>query len=85
MNITYLKPAGQFAGVSILTLALAACGSSDSSNDNTPAPTAQNPDDSSVKAVVVNASAGGFSATADDPANKYTYFNFATGEVVETH
>ena len=32
--------------------------------------------------VSVDASAGGMGAPADDPKNKYSYFNFATGEVV---
>ncbi len=31
----------------------------------------------------VDASAGGFRAAVDDPKNKYTYFSFASGDVVE--
>jgi len=31
----------------------------------------------------IDASAGGFGAKADDPKNKYTYFNFATDSVIE--
>lgn len=33
--------------------------------------------------VVIDASAGGVSASLDSPSNKYTYFNFKTGKVVE--
>lgn len=34
-------------------------------------------------AKTIDASAGGFSAKADDPLNKYSYFNFASGDVIE--
>lgn len=37
----------------------------------------------SVVTKTLDASAGGFGAAADDPKNKYTYFSFAAGDVVE--
>ncbi len=56
---------------------LSACGSGDGNNDNPPISSGGSP-----TSVQINATAGGFGAATDDPANKYTYFHFKTGEVV---
>lgn len=87
MKTTTLKLAAQLASATLLASVLTACSTSDSSTNNDPNPDPdsmpENQDESSVKSVVVNASAGGFGAAADDPTNKYTYFSFTAGEVVE--
>ncbi|MCF6337986.1 MAG: HmuY family protein [Gammaproteobacteria bacterium] len=67
------------AGQALITLAvvgtLSACGGGN--NDNPPVSGGSSP-----TPVQIDATAGGFGAAIDDPANKYTYFHFKTGEVV---
>lgn len=66
------------AGLLIMT----GCGSSSSSK--TPTGTVDDtPSQSTVKSITIDATAGGFNASADDLKNKYTYFDFATGKVIE--
>lgn len=66
-------------------LALTACGG-DSNNSSSvqPAPSpAPGSGIATATQVIVDATAGGSGADANDPANKYTYFSFSTGAVVE--
>ena len=77
-----------------LSIGLTACGGSSSSSSAatpdgggvTPGDGASNPGDgngSNATQVVVDASAGGSGASADNPDNKRSYFSFASGAVVE--
>lgn len=60
---------------------LAGCGGGGDNNDPEPKNSSLNPEGVTTKQI--DATAGGRGAAADDPANKYTYFNLATGAVVE--
>jgi len=75
----------QLLSSAILTasLALTACGG-DSDNNNSA--NDQGPSDGGIATatqLIIDASAGGSGAPDSDPANKFSYFNFATGAVVE--
>lgn len=60
---------------------LTACGGSSSSSSGN---AGDNGGDTNVlKTVTLDASAGGFGATKDNPKNKYTYFNLKTGQEVD--
>ena len=63
------------------SLGLTACGG-DSDNDK---PQEQAPQNGIATAtqITIDASAGGMGAGPDDPANKYSYFSFATGAEVD--
>lgn len=69
-----------------LSFMLTACGS-DSNNDtpvvDSDAGTKPEAQSDAMKEFQFDATAGGFSASADDPKNKYSYFNLDKGEVVE--
>ncbi len=68
-----------FAFIPIMLGTLVGCGGGSNGND-------LDPNEGSAKqdnAITINATAGGRGAAADDPANKYTYFNLATKAVVE--
>lgn len=70
--------------LALTAVALTNCGGGGGNgDDNTPDPNnnANIPENVSVKQI--DATAGGFGTPANDPANKYTYFNLATNEVVE--
>ncbi len=56
---------------------LSACGGS--ADNSIPDPQTSDTDN----AITINATAGGRGASANDPANKYTYFNLTTNAVVE--
>lgn len=65
------------------SLALTACGG-DSDNSNTEID--KSPDAGGIATAIqltIDASAGGSGAPITDPANKFSYFSFATGAVVE--
>jgi hypothetical protein len=69
-----------------LSVVLAACSSDD--NNDTPVVasdtgTQSDAQEGGLKEVQFDATAGGFSASDDDPKNKYSYFNLDKGEVVE--
>lgn len=84
MNKQLIKKAAANAGRVMMVSGLTACGGGSSSDGDDPiAPGGETPTDSSLKSVTIDASAGGFGAAADDPTNKYTYFNFDRGEVVD--
>ncbi|HEB93803.1 MAG TPA: hypothetical protein ENI94_10145 [Gammaproteobacteria bacterium] len=58
--------------------ALSGCGGD--GKDPTPR---NNPTPDTTGSVQIDATAGGFGVEPDDPKNKYTYFNLASGQVVE--
>ncbi len=65
------------------SLALTACGGDSSSSNTTDE---QGPSDGGIPTatqLVIDASAGGSGASDSDPENKFSYFNFASGTVVE--
>jgi hypothetical protein len=62
-------------------LALTACGG-DSNNSSSVQP-APGSGIATATQVIIDATAGGSGVDANDPANKYTYFSFSTGAVVE--
>lgn len=71
------------------SVVLGACSSSDSTPESSePVPndegsgSGDNPENG-VRSLIIDATAGGFGASPDDAANKWTYFNFDTGQVVE--
>jgi hypothetical protein len=80
------------ATLCVSTMFIGACSSS---NDPTVVPDAQipgsdNPDDGGgndstggIRTLEIDARAGGFGASADDPTNKWTYVNFDSGQIVE--
>ena len=68
---------GLFSLISIVLLT--ACGGSGNNTDTTE----PGADDDGLTRKIIDATAGGFGTPATDPANKYTYFNFDTGEVVD--
>ena len=81
-----------FASVLVMLAvgALSACGGSenkgtndDSAADSSSLDGGNSNNSSDVVTKTIDATAGGRGVAADDPANKYTYFNLATGEVVE--
>jgi len=64
------------------SLVLSGCGSSSSSTVDKPADR-EGDTESKVKKITIDATAGGFNAPADDLKNKYTYFDFATNQVID--
>lgn len=71
-------------GVAILLIfgLLIGCGSGGSSH-STGNEDENNPDTTSYKTMLLDATSGGLGASPDDPKNKYTYFNLSAGEVVD--
>ena len=68
--------------LTLVTTAVILSGCSDSSSDSNDS--AVNPStDSPFTEITLDASAGGFSADPESDENRATYFNFATGKVVE--
>ena len=75
-------------GLASLALgALSACGGGGGNGGGTPAGAAPNannkPPANAAVTVKIDATAGGFGTPPGDPANKYTYFNLDTGQVVD--
>ncbi len=70
------------ASLTLAALTLAACGGSGSSNSDDDS-AGDGSQDNSVTTLTVDATAGGFGTPADDPANRYTYLNLNTAEVVD--
>ncbi|MEM9605037.1 MAG: HmuY family protein [Pseudomonadota bacterium] len=71
--------------VSALAMAaIVGCSDSDSTTptDDTGGGTGGD-DTAQFREITIDASAGGFGAAPDDPANKFTYFNLERGEVVD--
>jgi len=64
----------------LIPLALSGCGGGNSGS--TPN-ASNNPPSNTTDSVQIEATAGGFSTAPSDPANKYTYFNLGTGQVVD--
>ncbi|MEM7293535.1 MAG: HmuY family protein [Pseudomonadota bacterium] len=73
------------AALAGLSLLLTACGggSSSSSDGGGSSSSSSGGSGDSFTSVQIDATAGGFGAPADDPANTFTFFNFDTGAVVE--
>ena len=70
--------------LALTAVALTGCGGGGGNgDDDTPGPNnnANVPEGVSIKQI--DATAGGFGASADNPANKFAYFNLATNDVVE--
>ncbi len=64
------------------TLVLTACGG-DNNNDNSVNEKAPTNGVATATQLLIDASAGGSGAPVTDPANKFSYFSFATGAIVE--